>query len=68
MANESEVWQQQWKHYRAPGNVMVSRRQRFIYTDDDRRSPILVEDVVLEEMPHRLELEERGVERVYGRR
>jgi hypothetical protein len=61
-------WQQNWKHYRIPGNIMVSRRQRLIEAGDDKSNAMLVEDIVLEEMPLKLELEDRGVERIYRSR
>ena len=67
MASGNE-WQQDWKHYRIPGNIMVSRRQRLIEASDDRSNTMLVEDIVLEEMPLKLELENRGIERTYNRR
>ena len=47
---------------------MVSRRQRLIEASDDRSNTMLVEDIVLEEMPLKLELENRGIERTYNRR
>lgn len=67
MASGNE-WQQNWKHYRIPGNIMVSRRQRLIEAGDDKSNAMLVEDIVLEEMPLKLELEDRGVERIYRSR
>jgi hypothetical protein len=43
-----------WKCSRLPGGIKLSSRQRFIPGSDTRRS-LLIEDIVLEEMPLELE-------------
>lgn len=57
----TNTWQTRWHHFKMEGNIKLSTRQRYIEGRGRTHLPLLVEDVVMEEIGLVLATDEREV-------